>query len=208
MQENPNPQSNEKKKSKPSTRRQQLAQRAQNQLAPVPHTTLMTKCKKIMADVTHSVIVYERTPLKKPRVDEEAFEAGAISRTIQVGTYTLFRMEYALGTDGWIRGWTLTWLKLTFCFLIPSVALLVILLILRPIASTASSVAQSLAQIASYIVSILLSILAIVILLPIISIVAVFWKRQTYLHNHQDRISGNGTSSDKAVEGEVWERVK
>jgi hypothetical protein len=79
------------------------------------------------------IIRYDAHPLDKPQVDAEFDELSWPTRFAETIRYNLACLEYATGTNGWLRAYVRLNLRLLLFLLVPSAAVLILLAFLTPI---------------------------------------------------------------------------
>jgi hypothetical protein len=95
-----------------------------NQLAPRP--------KRNFAIVVLSVLICDLKPLAEPQVDPEFAAMPTVERAIEVLRYNLALLEYRLGSNGWLRAWIFSTLRVLFFLLVPLAAFSVLIAVLVP----------------------------------------------------------------------------
>ena len=85
--------------------------------------------------VVGSVFFCDLKPLPRPAVDLDLAAMSAGERAIEVLRYNLALLEYRLGSNGWLRAWTLSTIKVLFFLLVPLVGVAILLAVLVPAAA-------------------------------------------------------------------------
>lgn len=144
---------------------------------PPSANVLARRVKKILLRVLDRVIVYDPMPLEKPAVDAHLLEMPLTERVLETLRFNAASFEYAIGSDGWLRGWFLTGVRVLFLFVVPFAVVLAILAMLVPIFGSIASITASIEASARSLFWAVIFLLALFVLLPWgLSIVLMSWK--------------------------------
>ena len=137
------------------------------QLVPVP--------RRHRAAIIRSVLFCDLQPLCKPKVEPDFSRMSLAERTIESLRYNLALLEYRLGSNGWLRAWALSTLKVLLFLLVPRAAIMVLLAALVPAAaglalilSSVESASKSLFWAVVYITFTLVVVASVISLIPIL----------------------------------------
>ena len=102
--------------------------------------------KRNLGVVLGSALSCELQPLEKPQVDPDFTTMPAIERAVEVLRYNAALCEYRLGSNGWLRAWIFSTLRVLFFLLVPLLAFSVLLAFLVPVMAGVAQIFASIAE--------------------------------------------------------------
>ncbi len=113
-------------------------------LSPAESRSVVLRKRNGVAQIVGSALICELVPLGQPKVARDFSRMTVVERTLEALRYNLALLEYRLGSNGWLRAWTISTLRVLLLFVIPVCALSILIAALVPAAAGLSAVFASL----------------------------------------------------------------
>ena len=107
---------------------------------------LVRPSKRNLGVVLGSALSCELQPLEKPQVDPDVTTMPAVERAVEVLRYNAALCEYRLGSNGWLRAWIFSTLRVLFLVLVPLLAFSALLAFLVPAMAGVAQIFASIAE--------------------------------------------------------------
>jgi hypothetical protein len=96
--------------------------------------------------VVRSVLFCDLQPLRRPRPDPALLTMPSIERAAYALWYNLLLCEYRLGSNGWLRAWIFSTLRVLLFLLVPLVGFLILVSVLIPTMAGIAQIFHSFAE--------------------------------------------------------------
>ena len=173
--------------------RESLPEVRSGQLVQIPRQSLGV--------VVRSVFFCDLKPLPLPQANPDLSSLSGLERAIEVLRYNSVLLEYRLGSNGWLRAWILSTVKVLLFLLVPLAAFLILLAVLVP---AVAGIAQIFAGVEAACKSIFWTVIYLFLTLVAVAAVIAFvgtLSRHTSSKNSANRRDGRPTTERRRRNG-------